>query len=532
MNNISERTKATKAVILSRVSSKGQEDNYSKGAQIHRLQEYCTKKGLEIIKVFDFTESSTKGERKKFMEAINFAKSQKEIIAVVTDKVDRLQRSHREFCMLDDLISREKIELHFYTENCIIHKYSTSQEKMMWNVHVMMAQSYVDSLRDNVNRSIAQKLRCGEWISTAPVGYLHVPNPNKDKGGGTIEVDPDRAPLVKKLFEEYATGKYSMAEMLRKTKQWGLRNSRGNKSYLTKSHIYEIIQNPFYYGVMRLKKNGQQYPHIYPPIIGKELFDACQDIYCGRKNKSFKYAGKEFIFRGLIKCAITNRIITADVKTRISADGITPLKWTYLIAANPDNPEKKIYVKEEVILEEVENTLKSLIMPKPLVQDIIEYLRKTVHMEQDISKKRINELNVLNTKITNRMSRLMDLYMDGDIGKEEHEAKREELTKQRQETIKEIELHHQADDKFTERLVTLVEFASNAYDTYKSSIAEGKRQIINLVYSNLKLRGEKPEFMLRPPFNEFVKLPKIGEWWVRQDLNLRQHRYERCVLTN
>ena len=71
---------------------------------------------------------------------------------------------------------------------------------------VMMAQSYVDSLRDNINRSINQKLRSGEWISTAPIGYLHVKAGKHDRGKGKIIVDPTRAPLVKKLFETFATG--------------------------------------------------------------------------------------------------------------------------------------------------------------------------------------------------------------------------------------------------------------------------------------------------------------------------------------
>ncbi|UCM93919.1 MAG: hypothetical protein LF888_05440 [Candidatus Megaira endosymbiont of Mesostigma viride] len=49
---------------------------------------------------------------------------------------------------------------------------STSNEKLIWNMNVVMAQSFVDSLRDNVNRSIEQKLLGGEWVSTAPVGYI------------------------------------------------------------------------------------------------------------------------------------------------------------------------------------------------------------------------------------------------------------------------------------------------------------------------------------------------------------------------
>jgi len=103
-----ERKKASKAIILARVSSKEQEDGYSIDAQKYRLTEYCLRKGLEILKVFEFSESSTVGNRDKFKQAIEFAKYQKEIIAVVADKVDRLQRNHKETPLLNALIEREK----------------------------------------------------------------------------------------------------------------------------------------------------------------------------------------------------------------------------------------------------------------------------------------------------------------------------------------------------------------------------------------------------------------------------------------
>lgn len=127
-----------------------------------------------MIKVFELIESSIAGSRKRFMEAIKYAKEQKETIAVVTDKVDRLQRGFKESPLLNELIDREKIALYFHVGNCIIHKYSTSNEKLMWNMNVVMAQSFVDSLRENVNRSIEQKLLGGEWSSTAPIDYLHI----------------------------------------------------------------------------------------------------------------------------------------------------------------------------------------------------------------------------------------------------------------------------------------------------------------------------------------------------------------------
>ena len=86
---------AKKAVILARVSSKEQEDGHSIDAQKHRLQEYCVRKGLEVLQVFEIIESSTRGDRKRFMEMIAYARRYKESVAIIADKVDRLQRRFR-----------------------------------------------------------------------------------------------------------------------------------------------------------------------------------------------------------------------------------------------------------------------------------------------------------------------------------------------------------------------------------------------------------------------------------------------------
>ena len=56
-----------KAIILTRVSTKMQEEGLSLIAQNNRLQDYAERKGLEIIKTFEIVESSTHGERKPLL---------------------------------------------------------------------------------------------------------------------------------------------------------------------------------------------------------------------------------------------------------------------------------------------------------------------------------------------------------------------------------------------------------------------------------------------------------------------------------
>lgn len=70
-----------------------QEEGLSLLAQNNRLHEYAERKGLEIIKSFEIVESSTRGERKQFMEMINFCKKQREgdiVILTLADFTHRL----------------------------------------------------------------------------------------------------------------------------------------------------------------------------------------------------------------------------------------------------------------------------------------------------------------------------------------------------------------------------------------------------------------------------------------------------------
>jgi site-specific DNA recombinase len=62
-----------KAIILARASTKEQEEGHSIGAQRQRLAEYCARKDLQVIRVFELVESSTRGERKEFAAMLEFA---------------------------------------------------------------------------------------------------------------------------------------------------------------------------------------------------------------------------------------------------------------------------------------------------------------------------------------------------------------------------------------------------------------------------------------------------------------------------
>ena len=127
-----------KAIILARVSTLDQFiEGQSTSAQLDRAREYAKRKSFDVVKEYEFDESSTKDRRVKFEQVIEDIKKSKEPIALIVETVDRLQRSFKESVELDALRKEGKLELHFIRENLIIHKESNSSEIQRWDLAVL-----------------------------------------------------------------------------------------------------------------------------------------------------------------------------------------------------------------------------------------------------------------------------------------------------------------------------------------------------------------------------------------------------------
>jgi site-specific DNA recombinase len=437
-----------KAVILARVSTKDQEDGHSLDAQIANLELHAKRKNLSIIQRFTFIESSTKGERPEFGRMIEFIKSQKQKIALIVDTVDRLQRGFRETPILNDLMNRDILELHFVKEGNILSKDANSTQKLMWNMGVVMAQSYTDQLSDNVKRSIKHKISNGEWSGPAPLGYLNAVDP--DTGRKTIIPDPERAFLIKRLFQEYSTGTCSQAELIRKAKGWGLETRKGQA--VSAQTFNQLIVNPFYYGAMRVK--GELYPHIYQPIITKDLFDACEAIRVGRgRTRAVKETRHPFLLRGLLTCAISGSTVTCDLKKG---------KYVYLICRDPKAPKKKLWIKENEILDQIRDVFRSIQIPADVLAEILDHLRETHESEKAFHHASIKKLHKESEDTARKMDQLLDMFMDKSITKDIYDRKHTQLSARQQEINRLLEQHHSGNEQFKIALTSLITLASRA----------------------------------------------------------------------
>lgn len=221
-----------KAIILARVSTEEQrEAGNSLPAQERKCKEYSQRKGFDIVKEFSFDESAYKAKREQFDLVLDFILKQKEPIAVCMDKIDRLSRNvfDKRVSKLYDLAIAGKIELHFVSDNLVIHKDISAIEKFNFSMSLGLAKYYSDAISDNTKRALEQKRRNGEWTGRPKIGYRTI----SGNGKNYQDIDPIQSKYVKSMFELYAEGNHSIKTLRDLLYKEGFR-SRERKLVLVK----------------------------------------------------------------------------------------------------------------------------------------------------------------------------------------------------------------------------------------------------------------------------------------------------------
>ena len=299
---------------------------------------------------------------------------------------------------------------------------ATPQGKFMLQIAFGQSKYYVDNLSENVKRGLRQKIRRGEMVGVASTGYLN------DLVNHKMVLDPERAPLIKKLFELYATGNYNLVEMGKIAEKIGLRSRYGN--ILRYNNIQYILKKPFYYGLTYL--NGEFFEGSHEPIISKKLFDKVQEVMKEKGKPRKKTIKNRFLFLGLAKCSC-GCSITAEIQKGHHYYRCTKKKGVC---------QEKHYLREETLTEQITSYLQKVSLSSQDTEKVLAELEKDEISAKEEAKTVVQNLKDQLSKAGMNLENLLDLYLAKGLSQDEYMLKKQKILNSKvgfQEQIRDFE---------------------------------------------------------------------------------------------
>ena len=478
------------SVSYARVSSKDQErEGYSIPAQRKTLMEYAPRTGFRIVREFVDVETAKCAGREQFGEMVAFLRQNPQCRTVIVEKTDRLYRNFRDYLALEDL----GVEIHLAKEGQIINKDSKSQAKFMHGIQVLMARNYIDNLREEVCKGMREKAEQGIYPSRPPLGYRN------NKLERTIEVDSEKAPIARKIFELYATGTHSLSSLGKAIAvEFGRVHAKG--------HLQKTLKNPFYTGLFIWE--GKTYKGTHTPLVSSQLFQQVQDVFQGHHRP--KYGKHQFAFSGMLHCAYDKCRITAEIKKN---------RYTYYRCTGYRGPCELPYFREEEIGDRLGKILKDIHIPDRVLAQLETSLLSDKGNAEAIRKQQGERLQQRLASVRNRIDQAYTDKLDGKISEELWTRKAIEWQTEEQQVLLALQGFEQSQPDRILNGIRILELANKAHSLYLKQNSVEKAKLLRIVLSNCAVDAVSVYPTYRKPFDVIFQRAKSEEWCARRDSN-------------
>jgi site-specific DNA recombinase len=478
--------KTMKYYLYARKSSEYEERQVmSIKAQLAELEEYVRREKLHVKERFIESKSAKAPGRVEFNRMVESIYASKEPVGILAWHPDRLARNSVDGGQIIYLIDIQKIAaLRFPT----FWFEPSPQGLFMLQVAFGQSKYYSDNLSENVKRGMRQKLRRGEWLNLAPVGYVNNPKTRN------IEPDPVKAKIVRAIFEEFAAGKHSLESARHRLGFFGLVSRSGN--VLGKAAVQRILTNPVYTG--RIISKGETYQGSFEPLIGNELFDAVQEQLRLRSRPRKSKHRHNFPFTGLLTCGECGGAITAQYA---KGNGGT---YVYYRCSKKMGKCSQPYVREDVMLKELRELLQKASLPERWAPEVFAQMDRWEEEERgrlrSFARKQAGDMELVQGKL----DKLVNGYLEGMIDRGTYQRKKDELIRQKIE----IDGRQACSGERASRWVEpMREFLESAHKAGKLAFSEDypeMKKILETIGTNRQVFHKKVEVEFVRPFDSLL----------------------------
>ena len=334
----------------------------------------------------------------------------------------------------------------------------TPQGKFMLSIAFSQSKYYVDNLSENIKRGHRNKVKDGIWPQMAPLGYI-----NKNR---KIVPDENIAPLIKKTFEAYSSGSFTLRQLRDKFNELGLKRKSGKE--LAVSNYQKLLKNPIYTGLMLY--NSEIHEGKHEPIITKKLFDSVQEVMM-RKSKPHSKGLKPFLYRGFFRCGECGCFITTE----------TQKGHNYLRCTKRKNPCSQKYTREEIITSEIQKEIKKVSLPDDWAKWMLAENEKDKMVEAQSSTLFADSTKADISLLDSKIEKLMNAYLENALSLDEYRDMKNKLVNEKQLLKEKLSAFEQ---KANNRFELTEKFLKYNIELANEGINEEKLHLFKKVGSN------------------------------------------------
>ena len=457
-----------------RVSSKEQVTNFSLDSQEKVCGEFSKRSGYEVLKVFrEEGESAKTTDRTKLKEMIRFCEiNKKQISRIIFYNVSRMSRATVDYLALKVLFKKYDISVVSATEGFD----DSASGRLHETILSAFAEFDNNQRSDKTKEGMKTRLLRGLWSTIAPWGYI---NTRDAMDGKIIAPHPEKALIVKMLFEQYATNKYTFKELAKMASKMGAKSMHGGKMH--KQLVAKIITNPIYYGLIVFPKLGISTMGSHEKIIDEKLFWQAQTVRNGgtlgrklprnRDNQNYPLRG--------IKCSSCGKNFTGG-KTK----GNTKY-YDYYGCMNGECEKRTSIPKDKL-----EKDFTDFLIELTPNNDFFDVLKEAIKLAH---KKEINSITTterkLNAKVAeleDKRDKLLNLRLGEKITDEDFTPANENLKLQIIELKKELSELFSPELEIDNVVDSGIEFLKHLPENWKSLDVKDLRVLRTLLFpSNL-----------------------------------------------
>ena len=409
-----------KAVIYVRVSSDEQIRGSSLDNQEELCRRYCAENQLEIAKVYrEEGESAKSADRPLFKEMVAFCIGKKTGIGhVVVYKLDRFARNSTDYHIHIAALARAGVTVRSATEPIDDNPVG----KLLETVLAGIAQFDNDIRGERSRMGMESIAKRGGWCFQAPLGYKLARLPDKTP---ILEADPEKGPLVRKLFEALAAGRYTATGLAVYARQIGL-VGRDNKPLQVQS-IHALLRTNIYAGriVGRLTED-RIIRAAFEPLVSEDLFDRVQLVLSGQGHVPSPHIRNhpDFPLRRFICCGKCAKPLTASFAT-----GRNGTRYPQYRCVNEGC--RAVNVRAENLHLAFMRLLQGIqIVTSPLLQRFRANVLDLWQLRQAEAIAAQGRLKAQAEELARKKAQLLDKMLDGTVDKDAYRVKNAELTEQ------------------------------------------------------------------------------------------------------